>query len=501
MGERQVLDARWFLALLVVAAAIPLVFPQIPPLVDLPGHMGRYYIQTHIDRVPALAQWFSFEWKLLGNLGIDLLIVPVSKLFGIELGTKLIILAIPPLTVLGMLWTAREAAGRVPPATLFALPLAYSYPLHFGFVNFSLSVALALNLLALWIRLGRKGRIGTRALLFVPLSCLLWLCHMVGWGLFGLCAFGTELVRRKRGGENIGQSVIGAGLTCLPLAFPILPTLLLGQSRDALAHGWFEPRLKLAWILSIFRDRWRVFDTLCALAAVGLIGLALIGRRLHFDWLLGLPAAICLVTFLCMPFQAFGSAYADMRLAPFTMAVGLLAVRGRDARADRWLLIAGLVFFGVRIAATTASFALYDGTYRAELRALEHVPRGASVLSLVSRNCNNDWFQQRLDHLPAIALIRRQAFSNDQWTVDSAQGLRVIKGGAGYYGGDPSELVYPRKCNGWGSKLDEAIRDFPRQAFDYVWTIHLQASAPDLQPIWSNGRSTLYRVRREKAAG
>src|SRR4051812_27720783 len=107
MLERgDLVDKRWALALLALATAIPLLWPQIPPLVDLLGHMGRYHIETAIDHSPSLAAAYSFQWRLLGNLGVDLLIVPMAKLFGVELGTKLIVLAIPPLTAAGMLWVA-----------------------------------------------------------------------------------------------------------------------------------------------------------------------------------------------------------------------------------------------------------------------------------------------------------------------------------------------------------------------------------------------------------
>src|SRR3546814_20028926 len=90
-------------------------------------------------------------------------------------------MTIPALTVSGLLWIAREVPGRVPATALFALPIAYSYPFHFGFANFALSMALALNAYAFWLRLGRQNRIGLRAAIFVPLSCLLWLCHTSGW--------------------------------------------------------------------------------------------------------------------------------------------------------------------------------------------------------------------------------------------------------------------------------------------------------------------------------
>jgi hypothetical protein len=67
---------------------------------------------------------------------------------------KLIVLAIPPLTALGMLLDRardsrpRPGDGGVRPA------LVYGFPFQWGFVNFALSIALALNAFALWLRLG-----------------------------------------------------------------------------------------------------------------------------------------------------------------------------------------------------------------------------------------------------------------------------------------------------------------------------------------------------------
>ena len=157
-------QTRWFVALVSVLATLPLWWPEVPPLVDLPGHMGRYRVQLDIDDVAHLAQWYDFRWQLIGNLGVDLLIEPLSRLFGLELGVKLIVMTIPALTVAGLLWIAREVHGRVPATALFALPLAYSYPFQFGFVNFALSMALALNGFALWLRLARHGRLRLRGI-------------------------------------------------------------------------------------------------------------------------------------------------------------------------------------------------------------------------------------------------------------------------------------------------------------------------------------------------
>src|SRR4051812_17654081 len=75
------------LAFLVLLSAVPLLYPQIPPLVDLPGHMGRFHVQTTIGGSPVLQHFYSFRWQLIGNLGLDLLIIPFAKIFGVELGT------------------------------------------------------------------------------------------------------------------------------------------------------------------------------------------------------------------------------------------------------------------------------------------------------------------------------------------------------------------------------------------------------------------------------
>ena len=489
------LDRRQATALLALVAALPLVWPGVPPLTDVLGHMGRYHILLHGAAAPMLAESFRTEWRLIGNLGADLLIVPLGTLFGVEIGTKLIALAIPALTVAGILTLGRAVHGRVPQTALFALPLAYAYPFQFGFLNFSLSVALALLLLALWIRLGQAGFERRRAWLFLALAPLLWLVHTVGWGLFGLAAAGSEFARRLDIGESFGKAVYRTGLACLPLATPVLLMLLTRTgSAEAETFDMFNWTAKLTWLLSVLRDRWATFDQ----ASAVLLGLVVLGglARRRVSPVLLLPALLCAAAFVLMPRVVTGSAYADMRLLPFTAILLLLAIRPFESSLGTAVAAAGLLFFTVRLTGTAASFALYDRDHRAELRALDHLPPGASVLSLVIRPCAG-WATRRVDHLPALAIVRRDAFTNDQWTVDGAQSLEVIRPGVGRYDNDPSQLVYvPAGCRREGSRLPRAIAEFNRAAFDHVWLIGARADAPDLRPVWSNGGSTLYRVVR-----
>ena len=111
-------QTRWFVVAAALIACIPLIYPQIPPIVDLPGHMGRYRVQLDRGTYPWLSDWYRFDWSLIGNLGIDLLIEPLAPLIGLEPAVKLIVMTIPMLTVAGLLLIAREVHGRVPPTEI-----------------------------------------------------------------------------------------------------------------------------------------------------------------------------------------------------------------------------------------------------------------------------------------------------------------------------------------------------------------------------------------------
>ncbi|TPG20384.1 hypothetical protein EAH87_07700 [Sphingomonas koreensis] len=502
-------QTRWFVAAIAFASIVPLIWPTIPPMVDLPGHMGRYRVQLDLARDPWFSQWYHFQWRLIGNLGIDLLVIPLSKLFGLELAVKLIVMAIPLLTVSGLLWIAREVHGRIPATALFALPLAYSYPFHFGFVNFALAMALALNAFALWLRLARLDRMRLRAAIFVPLSCLLWVCHTYGWGVLGVLAFSAELVRQRDRGHNWAKAWVLAIPHCLALCLPLVMMVIWrgGQHVSGQTADYFNWTLKWRWVKDILRDRWKTFD-LASLAVIGLLLVkSLRDRTITYSRNLTLSALFLIAVYLVLPRIVFGSAYADMRLAPFMLAVLVIGLRerpGRHMRDASMVAALGLAFTLVRLTATTVSFAMYAQSYKTELAALDHVPMGARVLGMVGGHCQDVWAMSRLEHLPAMTMVRRRGFSNDQWEMPGAQLMSVTYRAAMPFAHDPSEIVTERRCPRqlWKT-VDQSLAEFPRGAFDYVWLINPPRYDPalvsDLQPVWRAGASVLFKVPEQQA--
>src|SRR5690349_4102100 len=88
--------------ILSLLAGLPFLVAQHPQLTDYASHLARYHIMVDGGRSPFLARYYEFEWLFRGNLGADLLVWPLAKLFGVEAAGWLIGFIIPPMTGLGL---------------------------------------------------------------------------------------------------------------------------------------------------------------------------------------------------------------------------------------------------------------------------------------------------------------------------------------------------------------------------------------------------------------
>lgn len=485
-------ETRWFVAAMVLLAFVPLLYPPLPPLVDLPGHIGRFHVQMELANSPFLQRYYNFHWALVGNLGVDLLIIPIAKLFGLEFGTKLIVMCIPPLTVAGFLWVAREVHDRIPPTALFALPFAFGHPFLFGFVNFALSMALAFLAFGLWLRLGRLGKLRLRLALFVPISFVIFICHTFGWGALGLMCFSAEVVRRHDRGDRWWSAMLHAALQAASLAGPLLLLLLWRHEAQGggLTGDWFNWSFKALWIESALRDRWFNYDRNCMRIAALVIVVALFLNRLGFSRNLGFSAFVLLAIFALLPRIVFGSAYADMRLVPYIFAVALIAIRFRGEThmpTARVLAIVGLAFLLMRTASTTISLQRASDDLQRELTALNYVKPGSRILFLGGRVCFKEWALPRNSQLGALVIARKDALVNSEWRMPGAQLLTVRSDlGLGRWSNDPSQQVHPNECgNGYYLGIDRALATFPRAKFDYVWIVQKFPYDPNLVKDWT----------------
>lgn len=503
MGRAQPewFDSKILLLALVLLAALPLALPAIPPLIDLPGHMARYRIALDLHSSPYLHSWFDYRWELFGNLGVDLLIVPMARLFGLELGTKLIVLTIPAMTVGGMLYMAREVHGRVPATAFFALPLAYGYPFQFGFVNFALSMALTFLFIGLWLHLGRLGRYRLRGWLFAILSPALFLAHCIGWAIFGVAVFAIELMRRRQSGASWHEAVWRVTLIMLPLASALLIVLSWWSHGPAGVTAYFPWHNKLYMLLLVLRDRVEIFDVLSALL---LYALLLLGARrigLGFDRGLALAALLVFLAYLATPGILKGVSYGDVRMIPYFLAIAVLGLAPLT-HARRWknaIAIAGLTFFAARMGSQAWTYWILGKHQQEQLAALDHVDRGARLLVMVDMPCGDDLYSPRNMHLGSIATVRRDAYVNGMWSLPTGQLATITYDAAVPFTYSPSQVLRPAHCRDWNNlDLKQALAASRSGAFDYLWLIDAPAArwpaAPWLKRVWNGPRGVLYRI-------
>lgn len=398
--DRPLPPWAWPAALL--ACLLPLAVTPVLPFVDFYAHVARYYVLARIDTVPALEENYTAAWKLLPNLGLDVLgtalMEVIPPLPAARLLAALMILAPPA----GMAALSAALHGRVTaPALLGGAILAYSHILIWGFANFLVGLGLGLAGLALWIALRRRP--GLQIATALPFALALFFVHGLAFALWGLMLGCVELALAWQAGDRRPRALLRRMARLASLA--LLPALLFTQMDTAAAEGGVTPALgNLAaraetggvWprIAAEIADRidvtLRVADsghpwTDRALGALLWAGLAsaYAAGALRLDRRLWLACALAALLVVAMPPSMFGVGYLHDR-APLLLAALLLA--GSVAAPGAWgraavLGLAGLM--ALRAGLVTAGWAGDGQVYRAYLAALEtHEtgPLGAPVL-------------------------------------------------------------------------------------------------------------------------
>jgi hypothetical protein len=496
---------RPLLVALCLATALPVLVTSVPPLIDYFSHLGHYRIQTGLADSPLLQRNWDFHWALIPNLGVDLLVELLTPLLGLERAAWLIALIIPPLMAIGFVRTAKAAHGEVPPTLLAALPFVLAYPFQFGFMNYWLGTAIAFNLFATWL-LTDASRPWRKALLFVPASLMLWVVHAFAWGILGVLAGGAEIGRAWKDGERrMAGLLLRPALRCWPLLPPLLLMAVWRTDGEGGGGGgaveWIQFIYKVTSFIVVLRDQWMPLDIASICAVVLLVSLAFLSRRLSFHPILGIPALALFALAVFFPYKLFGIDTGYTRLWPIVIATALLAVRidPETPKVASWIAVIALTLLLIRIGVGTAGFAAYDRDSARHLAALDQITPGSRVVVLVGAPCGGPWRSSRLQHLGSMAIVRRDAFTNTQWSLAGAHLVKPLGGANTPFNVSPSEVVRSSDCpDDLRPLLYQKMALIPRDRFDYVWVIDFNPATlttqTGLQPLFSDTSTILYQI-------
>ncbi|MEI9926799.1 MAG: hypothetical protein WDN44_02675 [Sphingomonas sp.] len=359
-GTRHRLLAPAASAALLLALLVPLLVVRIPPLIDLPGHLGRYAIQA-APPGDILHRYYLFRWGISLNLGVDLLVEGLRHLVGLVRATWIAVVLTQFLSVAGIVLIARAPQPRRRRRAALGADLRPGLCLPLRFLNFTLAVALSLLGFALWMALERRRRL--RAALFVPLSAMLLVVHAVGGSVMLALIAGDAPWRLAR--DESPRKAVRAAARLWPLLGAAAMVILWARFGGG-GHGptrWVLER-KLDGLMMAARDQNVVLDigTVVAALAVLLAGWRG-GARLRAPRGGGARAALSRRT--RDPFRRQGISTSGSCRAGDGSRSQCLDWSDSPARLRRIVMAGGLGLLAVRLIVTTIGFVAMTPATRA----------------------------------------------------------------------------------------------------------------------------------------
>jgi len=510
------------------ATLSPLLWASVPPLVDYPNHLARMWILVHRTEIPELARNYVVHWRILPDLAMDLVIPTLSTVMPVELAGRVFI----ALTMLGLIaGTAtlhRVLHGRFAVWPVWSVLFVYNAVLFWGFLSCLFAIAVYLFMFSFWIAT-REWRMVPRILVFSVAGAFLFLLHLFAFGLYGLSVTTYELGRRLKGRRMPLKSLASYAAVCLQF----VPGMLL----------WYASLGEVASAYTAYGDLGHKVYALLAPVDFGFfpapldkamwlavgVFLLLAAKRGALKLAPGmrLPLAAMLVTAVLMPYDANGSALADIRLPvtlPFVIFASTQFAVSRKGLA-RLLGGVALLGFGLRIWTVSESWKDYDRWFNEFRAASSVIAPGARLLVVQATIAQGKTIPQDKERLPsvpaplamvqpvvflhmgALAVIDRSAFFPYIFTQPTPldvtpRNQAVLGWGLPVTPEDLAKSVDPAVAKSLDSLRDILGRhlfwsDWP-QAFDYVLWIDFtgmpKPAIPQLRPLASGGVFEIYQI-------
>jgi hypothetical protein len=505
-------------AVLIVLLA-PIAITPLPPLLDYPNHLARLYLLQFGAADPILGKMYRAHWSVVPNLAFDVLVPPLLRFVPVLVMGRLILAAIVVAGMAGVFCYAKACFGRVSWWQLGVGLVTYHDLIIMGFINFDLSIGLALLFAAHWI--ARRDAHPVQAIgVAIVAAAALFFVHIFGMVFYLILIGSCELSRiyAARGHRPRALLVRGCGL----LAVVILPFILSRLSPAAGADpdmAFNSPLQRLTQTFGPFLDYWRPLDipTGCAvLAALGVMRF----RR----WIAVAPEAIAAgvvlaVIIVICPDDMMETGFVRDRfpaMAGLLLFAGLRTLAMPKPVARAFLLALGTLFV-VHIGEVGWVWRGAQADVAEFRQAIQPIPPGSKVLSVIVEQEDNPgyWstqhssgilrhYQMTYIHLPALVVFERRAFWPYLFTSPLKQPLTVLPA----YADDSVDTGMPASYRELETTpSSDALDDNPflehwQSDFDYVLVLSA-GGLPDaphwlpekLEYVRGNRMTALYRVR------
>ncbi|MGI9492928.1 MAG: hypothetical protein ACR2QF_11070, partial [Geminicoccaceae bacterium] len=402
------------------------------------------HILSNINTESVLNEHYVINFDFIPNLAMDLVIPWLSKAMPLNVAGRLFLALTILSTLASVAFLHRTLFNQWSFSPLIALLFIYHGSLMAGMVNFSLGIGLVPAALAFWIIL-QSASATKRILMGSAIALLLFFCHIVAFGAYGLLMIAYEARRiwDGRGRPDARSRIVGnilvAGLTgFVPTLLFIRQTLRydLATSADS-ALSWGNWSWKSKALLAPLANYNLSVDLASLAILIGLAMWAWLSGRLKIDRRIGPGLCLLAVGFLVAPKALWSGGVFDQRLAILfaLLFIGSMSFRAGDGatRTAVSSLLIGL--FLIRLGTIATTWLEHRGDLAEMRSAFGRIEAGARVLvvqpdSTAGPRLAPDRHKAfhhaaHMASLATLAVIERSAFVSSIYAIPGQQPLRL----------------------------------------------------------------------------
>ncbi len=369
-------SSLWLAVLIFAVAAFPLLLTPIIPAVDFNSHLLRYLILADDGATPYLARNYTPDWKLVPNLGLDLMASLLLKFLPPLTAGKVIAASLLLSLYGGTLLLAHAVQGRLRIMTvILAGFLMHNHIYTWGFANFLLGVGIGLAGLAVWLKTSNNPR--RQLALAIAIGAILMLVHALAFGIWGIMLAAFELGRAIEARDLGLRSLSLRALRLAAIAVIPVITFLLSATADApqgvtssisniLTHaenGDLAQRLlaecvsRLDLLLRITDTRLPWADRMVGLSLWALIIGGMLSCALKLTPQVRVPILVITAMALLIPPNLFGSGYVNDRFPLLLMCLIISSLAAVSPhRLARPALYAASALLAVHLSLVTVQY-------------------------------------------------------------------------------------------------------------------------------------------------
>jgi len=455
---------------------------------------------------------------------MDFVVPWLARWISLDLAARIFLGACVVLTLASVAFLHRTVFNQWSSHSLLAAFFVYHGSMLAGLANFSLGIGLVPAALAVWIRMQRANT-AWRILVGCVMTLLLFFCHLVAIGAYGLLILGHTLAyvrdhwdRRDRL-TAITKEFAVAGMTgLLPLMLFLRLVLDSGEASAPAEITYGNIAWKLKALLSPLANYSLPLDlvTFILLTALALIswlcGWLVADRRM-------LPGLVLLgAAFILAPKALWTGGVFDQRLAILLALMLVASTRFKSSEKSFVPILPAMLalLFLLRMGVLTSAWLDHRADLAEMHRAIDLVAEGGRILVVQPEKNTGQRLappRHRVFHhavqlvsLPALAVIEKSAFVSTLYALPGQQPLFLNPpfdrlGGRGHVDMPTlNELSLAYELSETGKEAKRQIQNWPSD-FDYIVLIYsygpssheLTGNLP-LEPLMDGDILDLFRI-------